>query len=83
MLYLACLPAPCHLASFILKDSVKIGSFFAPKDERYANAENEDCRLENIYRLLYNRDLYLRAYGRIYSNQGASVISFPHEQAQR
>ena len=27
--------------------------------------------LENIYRLLYNRNLYLRAYGRIYSNQGA------------
>ena len=23
--------------------------------------------LENIYRLLYNRNLYLRAYGRIYS----------------
>ena len=35
------------------------------------------------YRLLYNRNLYLRAYGRIYSNQGAFVISFPHEQAQR
>ena len=27
--------------------------------------------LENIYRLLYNRELYLRAYGRLYSNQGA------------
>ena len=27
--------------------------------------------LENIYRLLYNRNLYLRAYGHIYSNQGA------------
>ena len=27
--------------------------------------------LENIYRLLYNRNFYLRAYGRIYSNQGA------------
>ena len=27
--------------------------------------------LENIYRLLYNRNLYLRAYGRLYSNQGA------------
>ena len=25
--------------------------------------------LENIYRLLYNRNLYLRAYGHIYSNQ--------------
>ena len=27
--------------------------------------------LEDIYRQLYNRELYLRAYGRIYSNQGA------------
>ena len=27
--------------------------------------------LENIYRLLYNREFYLRAYGRLYSNQGA------------
>ena len=27
--------------------------------------------LENFYRLLYNRNLYLQAYGRIYSNQGA------------
>ena len=27
--------------------------------------------LENIYRLLYNRNLYLRAYGRISSNKGA------------
>ena len=29
--------------------------------------------LENIYRLLYNRNLYLWAYGRIYSNQGATT----------
>ena len=29
--------------------------------------------LESIYRLLYNRNLYLRAYGRIYSNQGATT----------
>ena len=29
--------------------------------------------LENIYRLLYNRNLYLRAYGRIYSNQGVTT----------
>ena len=27
--------------------------------------------LEGIYRLLYNRNLYLRAYGHLYSNQGA------------
>ena len=25
--------------------------------------------LEDIYRQLYNRELYLRAYGRLYSNQ--------------
>ena len=29
--------------------------------------------LENIYRLLYNRNLYLRAYGRIYSKQEATT----------
>ena len=29
--------------------------------------------LENIYRLLYNRNLYLRAYGHIASNQGATT----------
>ena len=27
--------------------------------------------LERIYRLLYNPELYLIAYGRIYSNKGA------------
>jgi len=27
--------------------------------------------LERIYRLLYNPELYLLAYGRIYSNKGA------------
>jgi len=27
--------------------------------------------LERVYRLLFNRDLYLRAYGRIYANDGA------------
>jgi len=27
--------------------------------------------LERVYRLLFNRDLYLRAYGRIYKNDGA------------
>lgn len=27
--------------------------------------------LERVYRLLFNPDLYLRAYGRLYSNQGA------------
>lgn len=32
------------------------------------------CRglpLERLYRQLYNRDLYLRAYGKLYANQGA------------
>ncbi len=33
--------------------------------------------LENIYRLLYNRNLYLRAYGRLYSNQGAMTKEPP------
>jgi hypothetical protein len=27
--------------------------------------------LENVYRRLYNPDLYLRAYGRLYRNEGA------------
>jgi hypothetical protein len=27
--------------------------------------------LEDVYRMLYNPDLYLRAYGRLYKNQGA------------
>ena len=27
--------------------------------------------LENIYRMLYNPMLYLRAYGRLYKNKGA------------
>jgi hypothetical protein len=27
--------------------------------------------LEDVYRQLYNRDLFLRAYGRIYRNDGA------------
>lgn len=29
--------------------------------------------LERVYRLLYNPDLYLKAYGRIYSNDGATT----------
>ena len=27
--------------------------------------------LEDVYRQLYNPDLYLRAYGRLYRNEGA------------
>jgi hypothetical protein len=29
--------------------------------------------LERVYRLLFNRELYLTAYGRIYRNAGAIV----------
>ena len=32
--------------------------------------------LEDIYRQLYNRELYLRAYGRLYSNQGAMTRGY-------
>ncbi len=35
--------------------------------------------LEDIYRQLYNRELYLRAYGRLYSNQGAMTKGTPAE----
>ena len=33
--------------------------------------------LENIYRLLYNRELYLRAYGRLYSIGIAQIKLIP------
>ena len=39
--------------------------------------------LENIYRLLYNRNLYLRAYGRLYSNQGAMTKGTTAETVDR
>jgi retron-type reverse transcriptase len=32
---------------------------------------NRELPLEDIYRQLYNPDLYLRAYGRLYANDGA------------
>ena len=35
--------------------------------------------LESIYRQLYNRELYLRAYGRLYSNQGAMTKGITSE----
>ena len=35
--------------------------------------------LENIYRLLYNRDMYLVAYRKIYSNQGAMTKGTTNE----
>ena len=37
--------------------------------------------LEDIYRQLYNRDLYLRAYGRIYRNDGAMTPGSTPETA--
>src|SRR5205807_2262108 len=37
--------------------------------------------LEDIYRQLYNRDLYLRAYGRIYRNDGAMTPASTPESA--
>ena len=35
--------------------------------------------LKNIYRLLYNPDLYLRAYARLYSNKGAMTKGTTNE----
>src|SRR5437763_16700314 len=37
--------------------------------------------LERVYRLLFNRDLYLRAYGRIYANSGAMTHGATAETA--
>ena len=37
--------------------------------------------LEDIYRQLYNRDLYLRAYGRLYRNKGAMTRGTTAETA--
>ncbi len=37
--------------------------------------------LERIYRLLYNPELYLLAYGRIYSNKGAMTPGVTGETA--
>jgi len=31
----------------------------------------QDLPLQRLYRQMFNRDLFLRAYGRIYSNRGA------------
>ena len=39
--------------------------------------------LEDIYRQLYNRELYLRAYGRLYSNQGAMTKGTTAETVDR
>jgi len=37
--------------------------------------------LERVYRLLYNPDLFLTAYGRIYRNQGAMTKGTTEETA--
>ncbi len=37
--------------------------------------------LERVYRLLYNPDLFLMAYGRIYRNQGAMTKGTTEETA--
>ena len=37
--------------------------------------------LERVYRLLFNRELYLLAYGRIYSNKGAMTPGVTGETA--
>ena len=37
--------------------------------------------LERVYRHLFNRDLYLKAYGRIYRNQGAMTRGITNETA--
>ena len=37
--------------------------------------------LEDVYRLLYNRELYLRAYNRIYRNKGAMTPGVTNETA--
>jgi retron-type reverse transcriptase len=35
--------------------------------------------VERVYRLLFNRDLYLKAYGNIYRNKGAITHGVPNE----
>jgi len=41
----------------------------------------EGQSLEDVYRRLYNPDLYLRAYGRIYRNAGAMTKGTTEETA--
>ena len=36
-----------------------------------ATVAGKACRATQLYRQMFNRDLYLLAYGRIYANQGA------------
>jgi hypothetical protein len=39
--------------------------------------------LENIYRQLFNLELYLRAYGRLYANKGAMTPGITQETVDR
>ena len=42
-----------------------------PSWRSFVNAAGEDCRWNGSIGMLFNPDLYLRAYGRIYRNAGA------------
>ena len=35
------------------------------------NEAGKACRARNLYRQMFNKELYLKAYGRIYANHGA------------
>ena len=37
----------------------------------YPDAWSRELPLRNVYRMLYNKNLYLTAYGNLYSNEGA------------
>ncbi len=39
--------------------------------------------LEDVYRMLYNPDLYLRAYARLYKNKGAMTKGTTDEPMKR
>jgi hypothetical protein len=39
--------------------------------------------LEHIYRLLYNKELYLRAYARLYPNKGAMTKGITTETVDK
>ena len=46
-----------------------------------ANAVGEDCHWRELYRHLFNPELYLRAYGKIYRNDGAMTPGASAETA--
>ena len=43
----------------------------------------KNLSLEDVYRRLYNPDLYLRAYGRLYRNEGAMTRGTTEETTWR